>query len=101
MPPPPPPPPPPSAVRPSVQPGGTRTQTITEAPAPPLTTQRYVTLVLRGFTTDTDTIPTTGTTGPGTTTDGDQDGHDGRRRRRIHWAEDAVNNEGMNRKKSK
>ncbi len=93
----PPPPPPPSATR----SGGTRTQTTTLQAGdtdPQLThlTQRYVTLRLRGVSTD----PTTTTTAP-SAADGDGGINGGRRRRRIHWADDVVNNEGMNRKKSK
>jgi protein phosphatase 1 regulatory subunit 11 len=73
-------------------PRGGQTQRQRQSAAPSITTttpQRQVVLRLRGATSETQE------------TDAGEGASDGNARRRIQWAEDVVDNEGLGRKKSK
>src|SRR4051812_4940053 len=72
--------------------GGRGGQTQVQRPAPAITTTtapRQAVLHLRGATRESENI------------DGGEGGSDGSSRRRIQWAEDVVDNEGLGRKSSK
>jgi len=72
-------------------PSGGQTQTQTQHPAPSITTTapRQQVLHLRGATRESQDV------------DGGEGGSDGQSRRRIQWAVDVVDNEGLGRKSSK